>query len=216
MMTRPVGTLLLTTLAALAPAAVTVGQGVDKPPGAVRFATFNASLNRETAGGLLRDLSTPDDAQARNVAEIIQRVRPDVLLVNEFDYDPGGRAAALFATNYLGTPQNGAEPIDYPYTFTAEVNTGVPTGIDLDNDGKAETTPGARGYGNDAQGFGLFPGQYGMVVYSKYPIDRGAVRDFHKLLWKDMPGALLPKKPDGTSWYSPEALAVLRLSSKSH
>ena len=45
---------------------------------AARFSTFNASLNRFTEGELVADLSTPDDAQAAAVAEIIQRVRPDV------------------------------------------------------------------------------------------------------------------------------------------
>jgi Endonuclease/Exonuclease/phosphatase family len=50
-----------------------------------------------------------------------------------------------------------------------------------------------------------------MAVYSRYPIDRAAVRTFQFFLWKDMPGAvLLP------GWYSPAELAVLRLSSKSH
>ncbi len=29
-----------------------------------------------------------DDPQAQAVAEIIQRTRPEVLLINEFDYDP--------------------------------------------------------------------------------------------------------------------------------
>lgn len=51
----------------------------------VRFATFNASLNRGTQGALVTDLSTPDNAQAQNVAETIQRVNPDILLINEFD-----------------------------------------------------------------------------------------------------------------------------------
>ncbi len=31
----------------------------------VRFSTFNASLNRNNAGDLVRDLSTPDNQQAR-------------------------------------------------------------------------------------------------------------------------------------------------------
>ena len=56
----------------------------------VRFATFNASLNRSAAGQLVSDLSTPANTQAWNVAETIQRVRPDVVLVNEFDYDAAG------------------------------------------------------------------------------------------------------------------------------
>lgn len=182
----------------------------------VRFATFNASLNRETEGGLVADLSNGDNAQARNVAEVIQRVRPDVLLLNEFDYDATGRAPGLFQDNYLARPQNGAEAITYPFRFTAAVNTGVATGFDLDGNGRVEDRAGSRGYGNDCQGFGAFPGQYGMVIYSRFPIADAEVRDFGGVRWKDQPGALLPLKTDGSPWYSRDALEVLRLSSKSH
>ena len=182
----------------------------------VRFATFNASLNRDHAGNLTRDLSTPGNAQARNVAEIIQRVRPEILLINEFDFDPEQRSPVLFRDNYLAIGQQGAEPIVYPYWFAAEVNTGVASGHDLDNDGRVAREPGSRGYGNDAFGFGQFPGQYGMVLYSLYPIDRDSIRQFRSVLWKEMPGALLPTKPDGSPWYSPDALNVFRISSKSH
>jgi hypothetical protein len=179
---------------------------------AVRFATFNASLNRGAAGQLVTDLSTPDNAQAREVAEVIQRNRPDVLLINEFDYVPNYRAADLFRDNYLERGQNGARPIDYPYAFVAPSNTGVPTGYDLNRDGRTGT-------GDDAHGFGLFEGQYGMLVLSKYPIARDAVRTFQTFRWADMPAAMLPDDPAtpaARDWYSPEILAVLRLSSKSH
>ncbi|MEV4172820.1 endonuclease/exonuclease/phosphatase family protein [Nonomuraea sp. NPDC049709] len=177
----------------------------------VRFATFNASLNRGAEGQLVSDLSTPDNAQAKVIAEIVQRARPDVLLINEFDHDAAGAAARLFQDNYLSVGQGGARPISYPYRFTAPSNTGLASGFDLNNDGSAVTTPGAPGYGDDAYGFGAFPGQYGMVVYSKHPIDTRGVRTFQKFLWKDMPGAALPP-----GWYSGEELRVLRLSSKSH
>jgi hypothetical protein len=53
----------------------------------VRFATFNASLNRGTQGALVTDLSTPGNVQAQNAAETIQRVDLDIVLINEFDYD---------------------------------------------------------------------------------------------------------------------------------
>ena len=104
----------------------------------VRFATFNASLNRPAAGDLVNHLSHPevDDVfrrQARNVAEVIQRARPDVLLINEFDFDPA--AADLFRDNFLEVSQNGAAPITYPYAFIAPSNTGIPSGKDLDNNG---------------------------------------------------------------------------------
>jgi hypothetical protein len=180
-------------------------------PRTVRFATFNASLNRNTAGQLVTDLSTPDNVQAKTVAEIIQRVRPDVLLINEFDFDDGA-AARLFQDNYLSVPQNGAAPIQYAYVYQAPSNTGVPSGFDLDNDG-------AVGGPNDALGFGLFPGQFGMIVYSRYPIDHASARSFQQFLWRDMPGALLPDDPETPApedWYSADELEIFRLSSKSH
>lgn len=183
----------------------------------VRFATFNASLNRTEQGELVSDLSGRGDRQAANVAEIIQRSRPDVLLVNEFDYDAQGRGAALFQRNYLSVPQHGAAPIHYRYRYTAPSNTGIPSGFDLDNDGTTVSTPGADGYGDDALGFGAFPGQYGMVVYSKYPIDTRHARTFQKFKWRDMPGAALPTDPaTGEPWYDTAERNVLRLSSKSH
>ncbi|MEV0225206.1 endonuclease/exonuclease/phosphatase family protein [Streptomyces sp. NPDC050704] len=202
-------------LAGLAGAALTgttaAGASASTPRRAVRFATFNASLNRGTRGALVTDLSTPDNQQARNVAETIQRVDPDVLLINEFDYDEDGTAVRLFLRNYLAVGQSGAKPVRYPYRFTAPVNTGVASGVDLDGRNGAVTTPGSDAYGQDAFGYGWFPGQYGMVVLSKYPIDVRAARTFQKFLWKDMPGNVMP---DG--YYSAEAEAVLRLSSKSH
>lgn len=178
----------------------------------VRFATYNASLNRTAAGELVRHLSTADNAQARAIAEVVQINRPDVLLLNEFDYVPGNRAANLFRENYLLVGQNGKAPIEYPYVYTAPSNTGVPSGFDLDNNGSV-------GGPEDALGFGTFEGQYGMVVYSKYPIELDAVRTFRNFLWRDMPGALLPDNPvTGASgdWYSEDELDVLPLSSKSH
>lgn len=181
---------------------------------AVRFATFNASLNRPVAGQLVTDLSNPDSTtvfvrQAKNVAEVVQRVRPDVLLINEYDFQPA--AVDLFRDNFLEVSQNGAAPIDYPYAFIAPSNTGIHSGFDLNNFGGVVSTPGAPGYGDDAFGFGAFPGQFGMVVYSKYPIDAANARTFQLFRWNDMPGNLIP-----TPFYSPEEVAILRLSSKSH
>ena len=175
-----------------------------------RFATFNASLNRFNEGDLAAELSAPGSAQPDVIAEIIQRVRPDVVLINEFDYDAAGLAAAGFQDNYLSVPHGDAKPIVYQHRFVAPSNTGIPSGVDLDNDGTI-------GGPNDAFGFGFFPGQYGMVVYSKYPIDHAGVRTFQNFLWKDMPDALLPIDPDsGEGWYTDEELEVIRLSSKSH
>ena len=183
-----------------------------------RFATFNASLNRSSAGQALADLSAPGNAQAAAVAEIIQRVRPDVLLINEFDYyaptaeHPDGPLVDAFRDNYLEMAHNGAAPIDYPYAFVAESNTGIPSGFDLNNNGVVAG-------GDDAFGFGFFPGQFGMAVLSMHAIRYDEIRTFQQFLWKDMPGALLPDDPATATladWYSPAELEVFRLSSKSH
>jgi hypothetical protein len=195
--------MILVAVLLFAPAAADAHGRSDE----VRSATFNASLNRPAQGDLAAQLAHPevDDVfrrQARNVAEVIQRARPDVLLINEFDFDPA--AADLFRDNFLEVSQNGAAPIDYPYAFIAPSNTGIPTGKDLDNNGSV-------GGGNDAFGFGAFPGQFGLVVYSKHPIDTDGARTFQHFSWKDMPGNLIP-----TPFYSPDEVDILRLSSKSH
>lgn len=152
------------------------------------------------------------------MAEVIQRVQPDILLINEFDYDASGQSLSLFKKMYLAKPQaTDLAAMEYPYSYVAPVNTGVASGHDLDRNGKAISDPGSRGYGNDCFGYGEFPGQYGMVILSKYPIDQSAVRTFQNFLWKDMPGALLPTVPDSNEpWYAEDELAILRLSSKSH
>ena len=194
------------------------GDLAKSSPKEVRFATFNAFLNRNNEGQLITDLSDPNDQlggdsssdiQTRAVAEIIQRVNPDVLLLNEFDYDANGKAIELFQQNFLGESQNGQSPVEYPYVYLAESNTGLPSGLDFDNNGSTNG-PG------DAFGFGFFPGQFGMVLLSKYPIATWKVRTFQKFLWKDMPNALLPVDENGNSYYSEEELDAFRLSSKSH
>src|ERR671911_564238 len=214
------------TLAALLVGATAAATGVASPgeaqaaplsssggrPPEVRIATFNASLNRTATGELIDDLSSPDNAQAATVAEIIQRVRPDLLLINEFDFDPDGTAAELFQQNYLSVPHNGAAPIEYPYHFVAPSNTGIPSGFDLNNDGSI-------GGPDDALGFGFFPGQFGMAVYSMHPIVLDDVRTFQTFLWADMPAAVLPDDPATAApgdWFSAAELGAVRLSSKSH
>jgi hypothetical protein len=199
-------------IALLAAGSLPAVGAADRPPGLVRIATFNASLNRGVDGGLRHDLDSADDPQARNVAEIIQRVRPDILLLQEFDFDAAGDSLRSFQANYLARPQNGTAGITFAHSFAAESNTGVPSGFDLDGSGSIAG-------GEDALGFGEFPGQYAMALLSRFPIDRARIRTFRKFLWRDMPRAMLPDNPDtnaANDWYSAAELAVLPLSSKSH
>ena len=170
----------------------------------VRFASYNLALNRSAPGELLDELRGGGSAKARQLAEVIQRARVDVILLNELDRDDNDEAMRVFAEEYLAVSQGGQDPIVFPYRFSAAVNTGAPSGMDLDSDG-AVLGP------QDAFGYGQFEGQYGMALLSRYPILEDRVRTFQKLLWSAMPGAL---RPEG--YYPDEIWQRLRLSSKSH
>jgi hypothetical protein len=188
----------------------------------IRIATFNVSMEGGnyvkkgvTPSGheLPAALSNSDHPQIANIAEIIQRVRPDILLLNEFDYHPDPERGVIpFLERYLRQPQAGTDAIDYPYFYQGPVNTGVDSGMDLDRDGEASGT------GNDAFGYGLYPGQYGMLLLSRFPIDAAAIRSFQLFLWKDMPDNLMADMRDenGDLWYPQTVQEKLRLSSKSH
>ncbi|MCF8799143.1 endonuclease/exonuclease/phosphatase family protein [Xanthomonas campestris pv. campestris] len=216
-MIRPV---LLLALAALCTACAhrtaPTGQSAASTTAApLRIATYNTSLYSDEAGGLVRELQG-DSAHARKIAAVLQRVRPDLVLLNEFDFDPAHRAADLFQQRYLQVAQpGGGDALSYPYRYLAPFNTGVPSGLDLDSNG---TVGGdGRSRGNDAWGYGLHPGQYGMLVLSRYPIDAQAVRSFQLLKWSALPGALRPVDPaTRRPFYNDAIWAQLRLSSKSH
>ena len=211
---RTLALLLTMTLAACSSPAK-----MDEPAGRqtlpLRVATYNTSLFSDDVGGVIRQLEG-DDAHARKIAAVLQKVRPDLVLLNEFDYDDAHRAADLFQQRYLDVAQpGGGEPLRYPYRYLAPVNTGVPSGLDLDRNGSVGTS--GRDLGNDAWGYGLHPGQYGMLVLSRFPIDEAQVRTFRLLRWSTLPGATNPVDPDTREAFYPDAIwTQLRLSSKSH
>ena len=186
----------------------------------LKVATFNVSMEAQNylprgepgnSQVLIDILATGEQQQVKNIAAIIQRVRPDILLLNEFDYiDDPKLGIEAFIKNYLNKAQAGSEAIDYPYYFYHTVNTGQPSPFDLDNDGNA------TGVGADAWGYGFYPGQYGMVLLSKYPIDKQGVRTFQHFKWHAMPEHLNTLKADGSPWYSKEAWQQFPLSSKAH
>ncbi|MGL4474593.1 MAG: endonuclease/exonuclease/phosphatase family protein, partial [Shewanella sp.] len=168
--------------------------------------------------------------QIRNVAAIIQTQRPAVLMAAEFNNDGSGKdmkALNGFRINYLAVPQSslGAGgkadllPINDPVTGNYATNTGLASGLDLDNDGTT-TSPG------DGWGFGFYHGQYAFGLLSQYPIEHDKVRTFQEFKWKDMTGAkniAVNCKPDNTAtwcaddfWYSKEEWEQIPLSSKNH
>lgn len=130
--------------------------------------------------------------------EVIATAGADILLLTEVDWDRDHIAlkALQSALADAGAP--------YPHAFAPQPNTGLPTGLDLDGDGKL-------GGPRDAQGYGRFPGHRGMALLSRLPIDSAAARDLSALLWRDLPGGRLPQAglPDGVA-------PLLRLSTTGH
>jgi endonuclease/exonuclease/phosphatase family metal-dependent hydrolase len=184
------------------PEAETPTEAPSEPVETFRVATFNVSLYRDAPGALLAELEANDRPQIDALRQIIRAVDPDILVLNEFDYEQSGEALALFARQL---------DLGYEHRLALPSNTGVPSGADLDGDGRSDHPPGSREYGNDSFGYGTHPGQYGIAVLSRLPIETEGVRTFRKLRWTDMPDNLLP-----ASFYGEDAQAVMRLSSKTH
>jgi len=179
-------------------------------PTTLRVATFNIwELSREKLDRI-DDTGRGTDEQLTGAAEILQRIRPTVVLINEIDFNEERTNAQLFVERYLRFSQGGQPPIDYPHVIFEPSNTGVPSGIDLNNNG-ATNDP------EDAFGFGNYPGQYAMALLSQLPFATDEVRTFRDFLWRDMPHHLMPDgRSDKPEWYSAEAQTIMRLSSKSH
>ncbi len=175
----------------------------------LRIATYNIAMGLQEEGQLGQNLANGQEPRLQQVAEILQRVRPDIVVLNEFDYDPDFDAADLFNEHYLAKGWNGQQTIHYPYSYRGPVNTGVDSGLDLDGNDKT-------GEPQDAWGYGSFPGQYGMLVLSRFPIREEATRTFQHFPWSALPAAQRPYSPDGSSYYPDDIWKQLRLSSKSH
>lgn len=141
----------------------------------LRLGVVHSGLSRDGPGLLLRDIrrGAPD---ARAVAALIAETRPDILLLLRFDHDLELRALGAFADLVA---QNGH---GFGHLFSALPNAGMPTGIDLDGDGRVGTP-------DDAQGFGGFSGARGMALLSRFAIDHDGIRDHSAFLWRDLPDA---------------------------
>ncbi len=163
----------------------------------LRVATWNIGLERAGPGLLLRDILAGDDPQVAAAVRVLVTLDADVVLLTAFDHDAG--LAALDAFRAAVARQG----LAYRYRYASNPNTGVPTGLDIDGNGRL-------GEARDAQGWGRFRGASGMAILSRLPIDTAGVRDFSALLWRDLPGAVLP--PAMTD----QEAATQRLSTTAH
>lgn len=166
------------------------------PPkqGSIRVATWSPDLSRKGPGLLLKDIQSGTDEQVAAAVAVIVAAGPDVLVLTEFDWDYEGQALSAF-NELLAVAGS-----DYPHLYASKPNSGVATGLDLNQDGRFGTA-------EDAQGFGMFTGQGGMAVLSRLPIE--SVTDHTAVLWRDLPGNLMPPTPE-------DVAAVHRLSTTAH
>ncbi|WP_239520657.1 endonuclease/exonuclease/phosphatase family protein [Pseudooceanicola aestuarii] len=158
----------------------------------LRLAYFDTELSRRGPGLLFKALLSGDDPQTQAVSQVLSVVQPDVLVLAGVDYD-----ADLLTLKAL----NSGLDSPYPHLFSAMPNTGLPTGRDLDGNGRT-------GEARDAQGYGWFGGQDGLAVLSRYPFDHAGWQDRSGVLWKDLPDSLIAADDPG--------FAVQRLSSTVH
>lgn len=138
----------------------------------LRIAYFHSELSRDGPGLLLRDI-LKGDPQIEAWLLVVAEANADVLVIGDIDFDFGGVALRTLA----------ARLEDYPYRFTSRPNRGLQDDRDLDGDGRF-------GGPRDAVGYGVFAGQGGMAVLSRYPIDVADVQDFSGYPWADLPDAL--------------------------
>jgi endonuclease/exonuclease/phosphatase family metal-dependent hydrolase len=106
--------------------------------------------------------------------EVIAAADADILVLMDVDFDAGRAALDALADSLAAAGQ------PYPHRLALPPNSGRPTAVDLDGDGR---TWRAR----DAVGFGYFTGDGGMALLSRHPI--GTVRDFTAMPWVALPGA---------------------------
>lgn len=140
----------------------------------MRIATWNASLDRDGPGLLVKALDEGADPQVAAAVRVLVALDADVILLTSVDYDRGGVALGLLADSLA------REGLVYPHRFAFRPNTGMQTGFDVDGNGRV-------GDARDAQGFGLFSGNAGMAILSRLPIDMADARDFSDFLWRDLP-----------------------------
>ncbi|WP_246107236.1 endonuclease/exonuclease/phosphatase family protein [Puniceibacterium confluentis] len=161
----------------------------------LRVATWHVDLSRKGPGLLLRDILEDRDPEISTVVQEIARLKADVLLLSDIDFDHDLQALAALNARLA---EHGA---GFAHLFARRPNSGWPTGLDLDGDGRL-------GGPRDAQGFGYFNGQGGLALLSRLPLDTGEISDLSQLLWRDFPGSSMALDDVGAD--------LQRLSSTAH
>ena len=114
---------------------------------------------------------------------MIAHIDADILSLTNFDFDADSLALAAFLDVLMN------EGIEYPYKFAPLPNSGRPSDLDLDADGRF-------GEPEDAVGYGRFWGDGGLVVLSKLPINTPKIRTLSDIVWGDLPTGRVNALPE--------------------
>lgn len=127
---------------------------------------------------MLRDLLSGKDLQLEAIQDTIAKTDSDILVLTDFDFDAFGIAAQALIANL---EMRGAA---YRHLFAIAPNSGVSTNLDLDENGR-------YGEPRDAQGYGRFLGDGGLLVLSRCPLS--LAQDFSHILWGDVHQTRMPE-----------------------
>ena len=162
----------------------------------LRIATYHTELSRKGPGLLLRDILRGEDPQVQSVVAIIAKLEPDILVLQGIDYDQD-QVTLTALRDAIGDAG-----VSYPHMFARMPNAGLPSGADLDGDGRL-------GEPEDAHSYGWFAGEGGQAILSRFAIVAPDAQDFSAMLWSDMPKPLWPQE-------AMPGQTVQRLSSRGH
>lgn len=147
---------------------------------------------------MLRDIQRGDDPQILAAIDVIDTVAPDILVLGGFDWDFANKAVKAFQQELSAAGHA------MPHAYSPQPNRGLPTGLDLDQDGKF-------GEPEDSQGFAQFTGNNGLALLSRFPVQKEDAINLTSFLWTDLPESMLPYpgQPEGLE-------TVMRLSTTGH
>ena len=149
----------------------------------LRLAGYTAALERNAPGLLYRDIIHGKSSQIRAALRLIATIQPDILALQRFDWDAELRAARAFQAAL------NAQGWEMPHLVAPRPNTGVASGVDIDGNGQI-------GRPGDAQSYGTFAGQRGLLLLSRLPFNAQDSQDHSQVLWANVPQTRSPDPPE--------------------
>jgi hypothetical protein len=92
------------------------------PDKIVRFAFYHLGWHFKSSADLLLKLGDSKYFSATAAAEVIQRVKPQVLFLSGLDVDAQELTVSKFSSSFLTVTQSGQTPIQYPHLYCMKSN----------------------------------------------------------------------------------------------